>query len=352
MAAPVQNNFFQTHDALMNAAYHMKTYGEAMDITDNATDNDSDSSGWTSSGDESSGDEMSEDYSDDSSYDSDLSEEMESFRAPITIKKGSSPAPVALDIPPHKPLVTNETLRKQNLIGVDSSPAFQSIPGMPASLMQRMMKAEVFIGDSPSNSRLPAAHAAPAPTIATPKFPVKDPNEMFAKILESRGMKAKSISAMELNGFFLQMKEENVSGYTMQKAAAVRTEDIGSLRAMLQCGQTLQVCNQFGESVVHSACRRGSTRVLEFLVQEAQVSVRVVDDYGRTPMHDACWTARANLEIVKIILCACPDLLLIADTRGFTPLQYIRKDLWNEWCQFIESNEDLLVPRDLVQLLR
>jgi ankyrin repeat protein len=181
---------------------------------------------------------------------------------------------------------------------------------------------------------------------------VRNPQELFSVYLENKGIKADAISALELNGFFMQMTDENISGYDMPKAVAIRTEDIEDLRRMLREGQTLQVCNRFGESVVHSACRRSLARILQFLLQEAKVSVKVVDDYGRTPMHDACWTNRPNFDVVKILLSACPDLLLLADKRGFTPLQYVRKDLWGEWCQFLEDNKDNLMPRELVRPLR
>eukprot|EP00536_Pseudo-nitzschia_multiseries_P000988 jgi/Psemu1/179972/e_gw1.12.137.1 len=133
----------------------------------------------------------------------------------------------------------------------------------------------------------------------------------------------------------------------MDKVTAMRSEDVEALRNMHLKGETLQVCNQFGESIIHSACRRGLSNVLRFLVDEARVSLAVADDYGKTPAHDACWTIKPNFEVVKIVLKACPDLLLVADKRGSTPLDYTQRSLWGDWCTFLKDNEDILIPKQL-----
>jgi hypothetical protein len=297
---------------------------------------------------------FSDEYCDDISYNSsDRSVEMEDVQNDISFfhKSVSSPALIAMNAPLQAPLVDKEVLRRHNMMSFDSSPALQSNQGMPASLMERMMKAELVIGET--NSKIAAA-PAPLKVVAqpSPQEAVRNPQELFSVFLENKGIKADVISALELNGFFLQMTAKNFSGYDMTKFEAIRTEDIEGLRRMLREGQTLQVCNRFGESVVHTACRRSLARVLQFLVQEAKVSVKVVDDSGRTPMHDACWSHRPNFDSVKILISACPDLLLLADRRGFTPLQYVGKDLWGEWCRFLEDNIHNLMPRELVRPLR
>ena len=69
------------------------------------------------------------------------------------------------------------------------------------------------------------------------------------------------------------------------------------------------------------------------------------DDYGRTPLHDAAWTDKPNFELVTLLLQACPDLLFIADQRGFTPMAYVGRQRWEEWCVFLEQNKELLTPK-------
>jgi ankyrin repeat protein len=109
----------------------------------------------------------------------------------------------------------------------------------------------------------------------------------------------------------------------------------------------MQCSNRFGESILHAACRRGAVRTLEFLLEEGKVDVRVICDYGRTPLHDACWTTSANLQVVRLLLEQCPDLLHITDRRNSTPLDYIHKDNWAEWGVFLKNNADLVVPKEL-----
>ena len=144
------------------------------------------------------------------------------------------------------------------------------------------------------------------------------------------------------------MTSKNVQAYSLPKATAIRNCDVPALRAMYQKGEMLQCCNRFSESIVHTACRRGSAVCIEFLTQEAGVSLRVRDDYGRTALHDSCWTNIPNFELISLVLKSCPDLLFVADKRGVYPLQYIRKDYHRDWCKYLEENQELLIPKELL----
>merc|ERR1712087_120602 len=157
-----------------------------------------------------------------------------------------------------------------------------------------------------------------------------------------------SFPALDLQDFFVNVTSEHVKAYTNDVVAAIRNEDISILREMHLNGITLQCCNRFGESIMHMACRRGAVKVVRFLHEEAGVSFRVRDDYGRTPLHDAFWTAKPHAELVKMIISNCPDLLLISDRRGFMPLSYVRDEHWSMWCEFLEENRDMLTPKELL----
>jgi ankyrin repeat protein len=99
----------------------------------------------------------------------------------------------------------------------------------------------------------------------------------------------------------------------------------------MQCG------NKFGETIIHAAARRHSAEVAKFLLDECNVCPRVCCDSGRTPLHDACWTVNPNFDVVTLLLDKCPDLLYITDKRGFTPMQYIRQELWGQWCHYLDQ---------------
>lgn len=97
--------------------------------------------------------------------------------------------------------------------------------------------------------------------------------------------------------------------------------------------------NRFGESIVHLATRRGSAPVLQFLLAH-NASVRICDDYGKTPMHDAFWTAEPRFDLVSMMLDVDWRLLRAADIRGATPLRYAKKKNWRVWCAFLDHVKD------------
>jgi len=157
----------------------------------------------------------------------------------------------------------------------------------------------------------------------------------------------RTYSALDLQGFFMDVTPEHITAYTNDVISAVRKQDISKLREMHTNNRTLQCCNRFGESIIHMACRRGAVKVVRFLLEEADVSFCIRDDYGRTPLHDAFWAPSPQLELVKMLITNYPDLLLISDKRGFMPLSYVRKEDWGVWCKFLEENHDILLPKKL-----
>eukprot|EP00548_Thalassiothrix_antarctica_P000149 CAMPEP_0194143902 /NCGR_PEP_ID=MMETSP0152-20130528/13001_1 /TAXON_ID=1049557 /ORGANISM="Thalassiothrix antarctica, Strain L6-D1" /LENGTH=176 /DNA_ID=CAMNT_0038843511 /DNA_START=317 /DNA_END=844 /DNA_ORIENTATION=- len=148
---------------------------------------------------------------------------------------------------------------------------------------------------------------------------------------EITGTPMKTYQALELQDFFIASTPEQITAYTSAVITAVQNQDIATLREMQKKGVTLQCCNRFGESIIHMACRRGAMKVVRFLLEEARVSFLVRDDYGRTPLHDAFWAAEPQVEIAKMLVTICPDLLMISDKRGFIPISYVRKEHWGLW---------------------
>eukprot|EP00578_Thalassiosira_sp_NH16_P019859 CAMPEP_0181099148 /NCGR_PEP_ID=MMETSP1071-20121207/12505_1 /TAXON_ID=35127 /ORGANISM="Thalassiosira sp., Strain NH16" /LENGTH=294 /DNA_ID=CAMNT_0023181791 /DNA_START=276 /DNA_END=1157 /DNA_ORIENTATION=+ len=144
---------------------------------------------------------------------------------------------------------------------------------------------------------------------------------------DSREEKMRPLHADE----FLRPTEEQIAAYGCDALAAVRTSDISALREMHASGRTLRCCNRFGESLLHVACRRSNADVVSYLLNEADVSPRIKDDYGRTPLHDACWRGNPEYEIVELLLSAEPRLAFVQDVRGHKPFQYARKEHWGAW---------------------
>jgi ankyrin repeat protein len=91
-------------------------------------------------------------------------------------------------------------------------------------------------------------------------------------------------------------------------------------------------------------CRSGDYKLLKILL-DAGGSLQVTNDFGRTPLHEACWTAA--FDCVELILDTDVRLLHIVDCRGSSPLSYVRQEHWKQWIEFFQSKADWYwAPRD------
>ena len=161
------------------------------------------------------------------------------------------------------------------------------------------------------------------------------PMEVLKACLKAQGKDSKINSSIETQDYFIENTEENIASYSQDVITAIRDQNLDALQTFHSQGRTLQSCNRFGESLIHMACRRGFNDVVYFLVKEAGVSIKVRDDYGRTPMHDACWAASPNFDLMEMLLDEEPSMILLCDKRGHTPLHYVRTEHWDMWVQFL-----------------
>jgi Ankyrin repeats (3 copies) len=175
-----------------------------------------------------------------------------------------------------------------------------------------------------------------------------DPDDYLLLLLETLcpHVKLQVKPAHELNSFFPIISEEQMSRYTMTVVNLARNGDASGLRDYHSAQSAavssshehnaLDCFNRFGEGLLNMACRRGFVSVVDLLLSPpVNLSVRVRDDYGRTPLHDACWNPEPQLEICAWILQRDPSLFLVADKRGYTPFQYARESDWPVWCKFL-----------------
>lgn len=143
------------------------------------------------------------------------------------------------------------------------------------------------------------------------------------------------------NHKFVKPTKEELLAYNHEVVQAVRTRNMDKLKQLHSSGQSLRCCNRFGESLIHMACRRGYEDIATFLIEEAGVSIRIQDDFGRTPMHDACWTSDPNFELMDMLIRQDPGLLLVSDVRGHTPFDYARREHWGQWVSFLTKRKQL-----------
>ncbi len=82
---------------------------------------------------------------------------------------------------------------------------------------------------------------------------------------------------------------------------------------------------------------------MKFLIERAKVSIRLRDDFGKTPLHDAFWTATPNVKLVELLVEHCPSLLFVSDVRGHSPLQYARVEHHKLWIDFLNERRSIIL---------
>lgn len=173
------------------------------------------------------------------------------------------------------------------------------------------------------------------------------PHHYLMECLERLGINAKVMRFDEVHDLFEEPKQTEIDAYGFEALDAVRQRNIEKLKQFHADGKPLKCSNRFGESILHLACRKGFCDVVDFLVSQADVPVWVKDDFGRTPLSDACWTIEPNFDLMDVLISKAPDLLLVSDARGHTPLAYVRREHWDLWTEYLRKKEPDLKPKKL-----
>jgi ankyrin repeat protein len=148
------------------------------------------------------------------------------------------------------------------------------------------------------------------------------------------------------NAFRTTPHRDEMENYDNESVCAIRSNDITTLRALLEEGKSFDACNRNGETLLHLACRRGNNETVNFLVHEAHVKVDVEDNMGRTVLHDVCWRPKPNTEMMaSLIRVVSPELLLSEDGRGHSCFDYCRKHDWGEWVAFLSDCSHVIKRR-------
>lgn len=207
-------------------------------------------------------------------------------------------------------------------------------PGEQQPVTKRPCRESLRMVDSEPSLNIFQAKSAQATAY---DFPAEKSDAFLRNLLSKRGHPSQTYQYNELSSFFQTIQPEAVETYDLTLVQAVRQDDVATLRHMWKDGRPMQCGNKYGESILHMACRRGSVGVVRFLLFEALVSPKLCCDYGRTPLHDACWISQPNFTIIELLLQSCPDLLHIRDKRNFSPLDYVSVDQHRAWNIFLES---------------
>jgi hypothetical protein len=184
-----------------------------------------------------------------------------------------------------------------------------------------------------------------------------NPNSMLVQLWEKRfgSMTTHQVAVRHddlPDDFLVPWNQDDIRDYDQNARIfmAVQSGDISALWKIKQEKTRVNwdACNKFGERYIHTAARRQDAEMLDFLVNECGASTGVCCEAGRSPLHDLCFSMNPNFEAVRVLLRINPDLLRIADGRGFCPLNYIPRDTWGAWNDFLEESAALLNPLILI----
>lgn len=163
-------------------------------------------------------------------------------------------------------------------------------------------------------------------------------------MLRSRGYSTKRHKTLQ-SAYYNKRTPFQAASYDVYLIGVVRSDDDATFKKMIECGISQNPCNNFGTSIAHMVSRRGNAEMLQCVVDHG-ASLQIADDYGRTPLHDACWAANPSFDCVKIILNQDPRLTHMIDARGHIPLNYVREEHWGEFNAFLDTVKDTYWPVD------
>jgi ankyrin repeat protein len=168
------------------------------------------------------------------------------------------------------------------------------------------------------------------------------PQEYLCSLLSRRGYPTKQYDTLN-SGYHNDSTPLQEASYTTYIVALVRDGKRKQLRKILDYGIHPNPSNYYGESLIHLVCRLGSFELLNIML-DCGSSVQVCDDYGRTPLHDACWSNQVSMDVVTLLLKKDRHLLFMADCRDTVPLQYVPKQSWAIWREYIDTIIEEIFP--------
>jgi Ankyrin repeats (3 copies) len=196
----------------------------------------------------------------------------------------------------------------------------------------------------------PMAASAPSSLTMDRGDSVPSPKQVLQSIFHQRNQQLTFIPYDSVSTWV----QGDVASYTASLLAAVRRHDLDAIRAYRAATTTttgtpgqehnsLQCANRFAESILHTVARHGQVDILRYLVEEANVSLHVCCDQGRTILHDAAWSTEPNFDCIRYILSRHADLLRVTDKRQYCPLEYAPRCSWEAWHAFLTQNVDLVL---------
>jgi Ankyrin repeats (3 copies) len=178
------------------------------------------------------------------------------------------------------------------------------------------------------------------------RLPTMSPQVYLDALMSNRGYCTNRINTVE-TAYYNTPTQLQKSSYHCFLIKVARSGNIPHFKSLMESGLSPNPANHFGESLCHMICRLGDNAMLTALL-ECGATLEVSDDYGRTPLHDACWASKPCFDVIDTIMTKMGNeryhLFNMLDKRGATPLSYIRQENWAEWMEFMVSKKDIYWP--------
>jgi hypothetical protein len=190
--------------------------------------------------------------------------------------------------------------------------------------------------------------ASPAPSKKKPAKKGKKidsiPQDVLIRLVDQQGHGELTRIKSEDAGYDTMPSPLQLSSFGTQVVHAVHTNDDEMLGKLLDCGLSPNPCNQFRDSILDLVCKRNNVSIFNCLLEHGS-DIRVIDGFGRTPLHHCAWASNFCREIAEAILERDPLQIFIEDKRGQTPLEYVRANIISDWTEFLEEMADKFWPK-------
>lgn len=161
-------------------------------------------------------------------------------------------------------------------------------------------------------------------------------------VVLARGYSDKEFPSLETAYYNVPTPYQKAS-YGRYFVQVAQKGDIHGVRRCLTGGLSPNASNAHGETILHSLCRSGLKESFRLLMSFG-ADIQIADSCGRTPLHEACRTEEPCFEMIEAILDVDRRMLFITDSRGATPLAYVRRENWTPFTRFFMSKKDKYWP--------
>ncbi|VEU38790.1 unnamed protein product [Pseudo-nitzschia multistriata] len=237
-------------------------------------------------------------------------------------------------------IAMNITVKKRNArdIGVGCCTSQEDMP-----LKQRRLNPKSPSSSTSSISSVKAFRFMMIPRMITSSqessIPVLSPCTYMSIALKNKKIKTRVDSfSLEQALYFEPYQEAEIHVDLLKALRGADLEKLRTLKDEKEKNYDLDARNQFGENLVHLACRMAlSLDVLKFLVEETKIPVNVRDRFGRTPLHNACMSALPNFDNIDFLIKTAPKLAVFEDDKNKIPFELIPQRVFERWIRYFSE---------------